>query len=163
MSSHLPLFIILCLVGGSGNIASAASPVYVDILAISVLLVGSLGLDAESVSSEVITLGLQKVGREVLCPVAVEPRKRAGESGCGNTEQGSLGNNVSPAGLSLVDSLVEEVVEKKVLKVGVVAVGRGDVLKEHRADDAATTPHEGDGRLVELPAILLGSLLNVLA
>ena len=67
-------------------------------------------------------------------------------------------NSLSPARLSLVDGLVEEVVEEQVLEVGVAAVGLGDVLKEDGADDAATTPHEGNFWLVQLPLVLLGGL-----
>ena len=61
------------------------------------------------------------------------------------------GNDVSPAGLGVVNSLVEEVVKQQVLEVGVGAEGLGDVLEENGSDDAATTPHEGDVGLVELP------------
>ena len=57
-----------------------------------------------------------------------------------------------------MDSLVEEVVEEQVLEVGVGTVGLGDVLQEDGADNAASTPHEGDLGLLELPAVLLGSL-----
>ena len=112
----------------------------------------------EGVGTEVITLSLEQVGGKVLGAVSVEPRKSSGESGCGNTELDSLGNNVPPSGLSGVDSLVEEVVEEQVLKIGVLAVGVGDVLEENGTDDATTTPHEGNRRLVELPSELLSSL-----
>ncbi len=33
-----------------------------------------------------------------------------------------------------------------------------DVLEEDGSDDAATTPHQGDFRLVQLPLVFLGSL-----
>lgn len=131
-----------------------------NVLAVGVLVAGVLGLDVESVSTKVITLSLQQVGGQVLGAVTVEPRQGSGESGSRDTKLGRLGNNLSPAGLGLVDSLVEEVVEQQVGQVGLLAVGRGDVLEEDGADDAATTPHEGNGRLVELPAVLLGGLLH---
>lgn len=57
-----------------------------------------------------------------------------------------------------MDGLVEEVVEEQVLEVGVVAVCAGDVLEEHRADNATTTPHQSNRWLVELPAVLPGGL-----
>lgn len=129
-----------------------------DVSVLLVLLAGILGLDAESVGTEVVTLGLEQVGGEVLGAVAVEPRQGGGEGRGGDTEEGGLADNLAPAGLGLVDGLVEEVVEEKVLQVGLLAVGRGDVLEEDGADDAATTPHEGDGGLVELPVVLLGGL-----
>jgi hypothetical protein len=59
-----------------------------------------------------------------------------------------------------VDSLVEEVVEKQVLEFGVAAVRLGDVLQENGANDAATTPHERNLGLVQLPLVLLGGLLD---
>lgn len=59
-----------------------------------------------------------------------------------------------------MDGLGEEVGEQKVVEVGIGAVGVCDVFEEDGADNAATTPHEGDGRLVQLPAVLLGGLLD---
>ena len=44
-----------------------------DVLSDLVLLVGILGLDSEGVGTEVVTLGLEKVGGEVLGAVTVEP------------------------------------------------------------------------------------------
>jgi hypothetical protein len=59
-----------------------------------------------------------------------------------------------------VDSLVEEVVEEQVLEVWVGAVRLGDVLQEDGSDDAATTPHERNLGLVQLPLVLLGGLFT---
>jgi hypothetical protein len=130
----------------------------VDVLALGEGLAGVLGLDAESVGTEVVTLGLEEVGRQVLGAVAVVEAESGGEGGSGDTPESSLADHVTPAGLGVVDGLVEEVVEEQVLEVGVVAVGLGDILEEDGADNAATTPHEGNGGLVELPLVLLGSL-----
>lgn len=44
-----------------------------DILALDVLRVRVFRLDAEGVGTEVVALGLEKVGREVLGAVSVEP------------------------------------------------------------------------------------------
>lgn len=129
-----------------------------NVLALGEGLAGELGLDAEGVGTEVVTLGLEKVGGQVLGAVAVVEAERGGEGGSRNTPKGSLADNVTPAALGVVDGLLEEVVEQKVLEVGVVAVGLSDVLQEDGADNAATTPHEGDGGLVELPVVLLGGL-----
>ena len=60
--------------------------------------------------------------------------------------------------MSLVDSLVEEIVEEKVLKVVIGIVGSGDILEENGTNDASSTPHESDGWLVELPLVFAGSL-----
>jgi len=59
-----------------------------------------------------------------------------------------------------VDGLVEEIVVQQVLQVGVAAVCLGDILEENGADNAATAPHERDFGFVQLPVILLASILN---
>jgi hypothetical protein len=148
----------LSSVGGSRDVTTAAGPVDVDVLALGVLLVGVLRLDAESVGTEVVTLGLEHVGREVLGAVAVVEGQSGAEGRGRDTPEGALGDDVAPAVLGSVDGIVEEVVEEEVLKVGVAAVGLGDVLEEDGADDAATAPHEGDLGLLELPAVVLGGL-----
>jgi len=130
----------------------------VNVLALWVLLVGVLWLDAESVGTKVITLGLEKVGWQVLGPVTVVEGKGSAESRGGNTPESTLGDNVSPAGLGVVNGLVEEVVKEQVLEVWVLAVGGGNVLEEDGTDDATTTPHKGDLWLVELPAVLTTGL-----
>ena len=158
----------------SRDVSTPSGPVDVDVLALLVCLVGVLGLDPEGVRAEVVTLCLQQVGREVLGAVTVVEAQSGAESGSGDTPEGTLGNNtgrrlalrvlvmdkylLSPSGLGLVNGLAEEFVEKQVLKLGVLAVRAGDLLQENGADDAATTPHEGNLGLVELPLVLLGGL-----
>ena len=116
LPSIIPGIVIkLSVVGGGGNVATPSCPVDVDVLALLVLLVGEFGLDAEGVGTEVITLGLQQVGGQVLGAVTVVEAERGAESRCGDTPESTLGDCVSPARLSLVDSLVEEVVEQEVL------------------------------------------------
>jgi hypothetical protein len=151
----------LSLVSSGRDVATTTSPVDVNVLASLVLGTGVLGLDVEGMGTKVIALGLEQVGGQVLGAVAVEPRQGGREGRGGDTKLGSLGDNVSPAGLGLVDGLVEEVVKEEVGKVVVLAVRGGDVLEEDGADDAATTPHEGNGGLVQLPAVLFGSLILV--
>lgn len=63
----------LGLVGRGRDVAATAGPVDVNVLALGVLVAGKLGLDVEGVGTEVITLGLEKVGGEVLGAVTVEP------------------------------------------------------------------------------------------
>lgn len=36
-------------------------------------------------------------------------------------------------------------------------VSFGDVSEEDRADDTSSTPHESDARVVEFPAVIMGS------
>lgn len=132
-----------------------------DVLALGEVFVGVLGLDAESVGTEVITLGLQQVGGKVLGAVAVVEAEGSGEGRQRNTPESSLAHNVTPAALGGVNGLGEELIEQQVLEVGVVAVSVGDILEENGADNAATTPHEGDGRLVQLPVVLLSGLYGI--
>ena len=145
-------------VGRSGHVTTAAGPVDVDVLVLREVLVGVLGLDAEGVGTEVVTLGLQQVGREVLGTVTVVEAESSAEGRQRDTQDSSLADDVSPALLSVVDSVGEEAVEQKVVEVRVVTVGVGDVLEENGTDNATTTPHEGDGGVVQLPAVLLSSL-----
>lgn len=133
-----------------------------DVLTLLVLGICELWLDLEGVGTEVITLGLEEVGRKILGAVTIEPRERSRESGSGDTEKSRLGDNITPSRLGLVDGLVEEVAEEKVLKIRVGAVRRCDILEEDGADNAATTPHEGDGWLVKLPSVFLSSLVYLL-
>jgi hypothetical protein len=109
-----------------------------------VLLAGKFGLDLESVRAEVISLRLEQVCGQVLGAVTVKPAEGSAESWSWYTEKCSLGHDVSPAWLSLVDSLVEEVIEKKILKIRVFPISRRDILQENGSNDAATTPHERD-------------------
>jgi len=113
--------------------------------------------------TEVIALGLKQVGGKVLGPVAVIERQGGGEGRRRDTELNTLGNSTPPSGLGVVDGGLKEVVEQQVLEVRLGTVGLGDVGKEDRADDASTAPHEGDSGVVELPVVLLSSLLDVAA
>lgn len=148
----------LCVVGGGRHVSTTTSPVDVDMLACLVLLVGVFGLDQEGVGTEVITLSLKQVGGQILGAVTIEEGQSGAECRHRDTSLDSIRNNISPAFLSLVDSLVEEVVEEQVLKIRLRTVSSGDILEEDRSNNAATTPHERNGRLVQLPAVLLGSL-----
>lgn len=64
-----------------------------DVLALWVVVVDEFRLDAEGVSAEVITLGLEEVGRQVLGAVTVVEAQGCAESGGGNTPEGTLGDN----------------------------------------------------------------------
>jgi len=108
--------------------------------------------------TKVIALSLEQVRRQILGTVTIEPAESGREGRGGDSEESGLGDDVAPAGLGGVDGFVEEVGEEEVLEVVVLAVGGGDVFEEDGADDAAAAPHEGDGGLVELPFVFLGSL-----
>lgn len=156
----VPYECCLSNVGRGRHVTTTAGPVDVNVLVRREVLVGVLGLDAEGVGSKVVTLSLQQVGGELFGAVAVVEAEGSAERRQRDPQESSLADDVSPAALRLVDGLVEEVVEQEVVEVGVGTVGVGDVLEEDGADDAATTPHEGNGGLVQLPAVLLGGLLD---
>ena len=67
----------LCLVSRSTDISTTSSPINMNVLVVRVFFARELWLDLEGVGAEVITLGLEKVGGEVLGAVTVKP----GESG----------------------------------------------------------------------------------
>lgn len=129
-----------------------------DILALREALAGVFGLDAESVRTEVIPLSLQQVGRQILGAVAVVEAQGSAEGRDGDTPESTLADHIPPSALSLLNGVVEEFVKEQVLQVRVLAVRSSDILEEDGADDAATTPHQGDVGLVQLPTVLFGSL-----
>lgn len=129
-----------------------------NVLASRELVVSTLGLDEESVGTEVVTLSLEQVGGKIARPVAVVEAEGGAESRSGDTPGSTLADNRAPSGLGLVDGSVEEGIEEQVVEVWVVAVGICDLLEEDRADDAATTPHKGNAGLVQGPVVFLGGL-----
>ena len=131
-----------------------------DVLALGKLVAGELGKNAEGVGTKVVTLSLEEVSGEQLATVTVEEGESGGECGGGDTPEDGLSDHATPALLSVVDGLVEEVVEEKILELGVLAESSGDVLEEDGSDNATTTPHESDRGVVELPVVLLGSLAH---
>jgi hypothetical protein len=162
---------VLGIVGACAYIPTTARPVNcdcqyiefeegihtVDPLVGGILFAGKLGLDLEGMCSKVITLSLQQVCRKVCGPVSVVKVQCSTKGRAWNTPQHTLADDVSPAWLSLVDCIVEELVKEQVLEIGVSAEGLGDVLEEDGTDDATTTPHESDFWHVELPVILFRS------
>ena len=126
-----------------------------NVLALWHLLAGALWQDSESVSTEVVTLSLQQVSWQSLGSVTVVEGQSGREGWSWDTLGGSQSNSLSPARLSLGDSLSEELVEQQVLQLRVLSVGLGDFSQEDRSDDTATSPHQSDGRVVELPVVSL--------
>ncbi len=152
---------LLCssyLIGGGRHITASARPVDMDVFALRVLLASKFGLDAESVRAKVVALGLEEIRRQVLATITIIEAESSAEGRQWNAPQRALANNFAPAVLSVVDSLVEEVVEEQILEVRVLSVCRRDVLQEHGSNDATTAPHERNRRLVEFPAIFLRRL-----
>ena len=112
------------------------------VLALWVLLAGIFRLDPESMGTEVVSLSLQQVRREVFGAISIVEAQSCAESWCGNTPERTLADDIPPSWLSLVDGFVEEVVEEQVLEFWVVSVCTSDILEEDRSDDTSTTPHK---------------------
>lgn len=77
-------------------------------------------------------LPLEDVRRDDLRAVSIEERKRSAERRGGDTPEDSLSDDSSPAGLSVVDSLLEEIVEQQGLELRSLLVRLGDVIQEDR-------------------------------
>lgn len=150
----------LSLISRGRNITTSASPVNMNGRVLRKLFAGKLVKDLEGVGAKVVTLGLEQVSRQTSTAVTIVKGQSRGKGRGGDTPFGSSGHDVSPAVLGLVDGLVEEGVEEQILEVGVLTVSLGDLTQEDRADNAATSPHEGNASIVESPAVLLTSLTD---
>jgi hypothetical protein len=102
-----------------------------NILALWVFLAGIFGLDLEGMGAEIISLSLEQVGGQVLGAITVKPAEGSTKSWGRYAEKRSLGDNVSPTWLSLMNSFVEEVIKEKILKIWVFPVGGRDILQEN--------------------------------
>ena len=124
--------------------------------------------DPEGMSAKVIPLSLNHRCRESFRAISIEPTQRGREGGSGDAQPCALGNDVTPILLSFMNCLVEEIIKQQILQlvvlytvsefgavVGGTLVGFGDVAEEDGADDAASTPHECDARVIEFPAIVV--------
>ena len=80
--------------------------------------------------TKVVALRLQEVGRDNFTAVAVEEREGSAERGRRDTPEDGLSNNTSPAGLSIADGFVEEVVKEERLQVRSLLISLGDVTQE---------------------------------
>jgi hypothetical protein len=133
-----------------------------DILAFWVFLAGKFGLNLKGVCPKVISLCLKQVGGQILGAIAVEPAEGSTESWSWYAKKCSLRDDISPAWLSLVDSLVEEVVKEKILEIWILSIRCSDILQENGSNDTASTPHECNRGLVKFPFVFLSSLVIIL-
>ena len=99
-------------VRGRRHIAASSGPIDVDVFALGILVTGIFGLDAERVSTKVVALGLQQICRKIFGAVTVVEAESCAEGGCRDSPKSAFADNVAPTRLSVVNGLVEEVVEK---------------------------------------------------
>ena len=101
-----------------------------DILASLELGVLLAGQNLEGVGTEVVALRLEQVRGQDLAAVPVEERERGAERGSGDTPEHGLRDDAPPAGLRLLDRVVEELVEEEGLEVTLLDEGLRDVAEE---------------------------------
>jgi hypothetical protein len=111
-------------------------------------------------TTEEVSLSLDKVGGEGLGSVTVEEGEGGGEGRDGDTPESGLGNDSPPSWLSLGNSLKEEGGNEQVLELVVLSVGGGNVRQEDRLDDTSTSPHGSDTGVVKSPSVDLGGLTH---
>ena len=80
--------------------------------------------------AEVVALRLEQVRGQDLAAVAVEERERGAEGRGGDAPEHGLRDDAPPAGLRLLDRVVEELVEEEGLEVTLLDEGRRDVAEE---------------------------------
>ncbi len=114
--------------------------------------------DFEGMGAEIISLRLKKVGWQVFCSVPIVEAERSAESWSRDTPQSPFADNISPAGLCLVDGIGEELVKQQILKFGVFTICSCNVLQKNGSNDTSSSPHQRNGGLIEFPLVLFGSL-----
>ena len=93
------------------------------------------------VGSEVVTLGLEHVGRQPLGPIAVIVLEGGSHRRCGDSVGDSLADDVPPSLLSLRELALEIRVEQDVGDVGIPVEGFLYLSEEYAADDALSLIH----------------------
>lgn len=80
-------------------------------------------LDHKGMGAKVVSLCLQKVGRQILSAIAVIEAESGAKSWGWDSPERAFAYDISPTWLCLVDGLVEEVIKEQILQVRVLAVG----------------------------------------
>lgn len=79
-------------------------------------------LDLKGMGAKVVSLCLQKVGRQILSAIAVIEAEGGAKSWGWDSPERAFAHDVSPTWLCLVDGLVEEVIKEQILQVRVLTV-----------------------------------------
>ena len=106
------------------------------------------------VGTEVVSLGLEEVGRKASPAVAVAIGQRRAEGRSRDPQLDGLANHAAPGGLVLIDRLEEEGVEQQVVQVRSIGEGIPYSLEEASPDNAAASPHQRDAAVIEVPVVL---------
>ncbi len=93
------------------------------VFALGILGTRVFRLDLESMGAKVVSLCLQKVGRQILGAITVIEAEGGAKSWRRDSPDRAFAYDISPTWLCLVDGLVEEVIKEKILQVRVLAVG----------------------------------------
>ena len=111
--------------------------------------------------TEVVTLGLEQVGRQALAAEAVVVGQRRGERRGSDAELDRRFDDVSPCVLCLFNRFFEVRIQQQVFKVGIGVERFLDPFEERRTDDATTSPEHRDRTEVELPVVGLRGCLHL--
>ena len=104
-------------------------------------------------SAEVIPLRLNHVRRQVRAAIAVVVSQRRRQSRNRQPVQNRRRHDAPPALLRVFDRGPEIIVEKQVLKPGVLIESALDIAEENRSDDTAAAPHQRDIAEFQIPAV----------
>ncbi len=110
------------------------------------------------VSAKVVALGLDQIGGDTGAAVAIEIGQGSAHGRCGDAQVDGRAHDFTPVGLAAGDGILEEGSDQQIGQVGISTIGVGDVVEEHRSDDAARPPDAGDLAVVQSVAIFLLSL-----
>lgn len=116
---------------------------------------------AVSVCSEEVALCLRQSSWQTLRTQAIVIGQRAGEHRCRNTCINGGLDDSAPGILGIGKELGEIRIKCQGSRVP-IGVGVGDAVEEFRSDNAAAAPDLGNGSQVDIPAVLLGTVFDLI-
>ena len=114
----------LSIITGGGHVSSTTCPVGMHKLA-------RVAQQFVSVSAEVVSLGLDQVGRQHCGTVTIEEGQSGGETGSRNAKLDRGGHHPTPGRLTFGDFFAEEIVYQKVVEGRILVKGTLDVAQEN--------------------------------
>jgi len=134
----------LKIVSSRGDVAASAGPIRVHKFARSLQ-------ELVRVRAEVVTLGLDQISRQAGASVAIVEGEGSAEARQRYAEQNSIGHRLTQRAFAFVDLASEEVVEEKIGELGILGERLLDVAQELTSNDAASSPHERNASVVQIP------------